>query len=295
MTAKTIEKYLDQLEEALSGSDRALIQDALSDAEEHLRTALENMQAAQPDTPETEAIQSIIEEYGSPEEIAEAYREVETYTRPALATPKTDQRSGLARFFGVFAEPQAWGALVYMLISLLTGTIYFSWAVTGVLTSLVFALFIFGLPLAALFVLSIRGVALVEGRIVEALLGIRMPRRPIFSPPNLGWRQRLWAQLLELQTWKILVYLILQMPLGLAYFSVFVLLIATAITLAALPIFSSLGMPVLMINGTNYYPPVETFPFTVAFGVLLATLAMHLAKALGNLHGRFAKWMLMSH
>ena len=41
---------------------------------------------------------------------------------------------------------------------------------------------IFGIPLAALIFLSFRGLAWLEGRIVEALLGVRMPRRPVFAP-----------------------------------------------------------------------------------------------------------------
>jgi uncharacterized membrane protein len=35
-----IDEYLARLREALEGTDRATIQDALADAEEHLRTAL---------------------------------------------------------------------------------------------------------------------------------------------------------------------------------------------------------------------------------------------------------------
>ena len=36
----SIEQYLAELKKELAGSDRATIQDALSDAEEYLRTAL---------------------------------------------------------------------------------------------------------------------------------------------------------------------------------------------------------------------------------------------------------------
>ncbi len=35
------------------------------------------------------------------------------------------------------------------------------------------------------------------------------------------------------------------------------------------------------------------FPFTIAFGILLTTVTMHLAKWIGGLHGRFAKFMLV--
>ena len=39
---KNVDEYLLELKKELKGSDSALIQDALSDAEEYLRTALEN-------------------------------------------------------------------------------------------------------------------------------------------------------------------------------------------------------------------------------------------------------------
>ena len=40
---KSIDEYLDQLKEEMKGGDSATIQDALSDAEEHLRAALGNL------------------------------------------------------------------------------------------------------------------------------------------------------------------------------------------------------------------------------------------------------------
>ena len=294
MTANSITGYLTQLRVALEGSDKAIIQDALSDAEEHLRSALEIMSADQPDTPKAEALQAIIGEYGAPDEIAAAYREIEAYTQPVLAPAKPRKRGNFfARFFGIFIDPSAWGSLVYMLISLITGVLYFCWAFIGVSTLLVFCLFIFGLPLAAFFVISIRGVALIEGRIVEALLGVRMPRRTVFSPADMNWLERLWAQLKDKQTWLMLVYMILQGALGYIYFTLFIFLISAALMLMAVPIMSSFGLPIVIFGDVQYFAPLELLPLTVLVGALLATLTMHLAKLMGKWHGRFAKFMLV--
>ena len=49
---KSIEQYLDLLKAELSGSDVATVQDALADAEEHLRAALANLREAQPEISE---------------------------------------------------------------------------------------------------------------------------------------------------------------------------------------------------------------------------------------------------
>ena len=63
---RTIAEYLDQLRIALRGADPALIQDALYDAEDHLRSEL----AENPGVPEADVIAKVASSYGSPEEVA---------------------------------------------------------------------------------------------------------------------------------------------------------------------------------------------------------------------------------
>ena len=146
---KTIEEYLSTLKQALKGSDTATIQDALADANEHLSTALESLRESQPDLDEEDALQQVIEQYGTPEETAAAYLEVERRTFPGLTSATVKKQSSLlGRFFGIYVDPRAWGSLLYMLIAFVTGVVYFSWAVTGLSISISFAIFIFGLPVA---------------------------------------------------------------------------------------------------------------------------------------------------
>ena len=158
---KSIEEYLDLLKIELQKSDAATIQDALSDAEEHLRAALANLREARPEISEQDALGQVIEHYGSPSETASAYAEVERRTVPQL-TREIPKNTSLGNFFGVYTDARAWGALLYMLIAFVTGVLYFTWAVTGLSISLSFSIFIFGLPLALLFLLSVRGLALLE-------------------------------------------------------------------------------------------------------------------------------------
>jgi len=106
---KTIKEYLHQLKNQLANSDRAIIQDALSDAEEHLRDAYNNALVVYPNMSEEEALAQVIEKYGTPDEIASAYREVEFRTPPALARRKTysEKRPTGIRFFGVYTDSSA--------------------------------------------------------------------------------------------------------------------------------------------------------------------------------------------
>jgi hypothetical protein len=293
---KSIEEYLRALRSELKGSDAATIQDALADAEEHLRTALESLREKKPDLQEAEALAAIVEQYGSPEETAAAYVEVERRTPPGLGRAAGARpHSPLERFFGVYGDPRAWGALLYLLIALVTGTVYFSWAVTGLSLSISFALFIFGLPFAVLFLLSVRGVALLEGRLVEALLGVRMPRRPLFAPRGVKWQERIRSLLLDKHTWLALTYLIMQLPLGIFYFLLVVISASFSISGIAVPILQwTLDMPVIWGSHLIYKLPVEWFPLMLLGGILLWTGTMHLVKWIGWLHGRLAKIMLVA-
>ena len=292
---KSVEEYLRQLKKELAGCDRATIQDALSDAEEYLRDTL----TARPDLAEADALLPVIEKYGAPDEVAAAYREIESRVPTALAPARTSARKSLAsRFFGVFADPKAWGALFYLLFfSLFSGIIYFTWAVTGISLSLGLMVLIIGLPFIGLFVLSVQGIALVEGRVVEALLGVRMPRRPIFPGKSLGWWGRFKALISQKHTWLSIAYMILKLPLGIIYFVVFIVLIALSLFGIALPILEQ-GFdiyPLVINNVPYYYTPVWMMPLTVIAGILLLILTMHLAKVLGRMQGALAKALLVRY
>jgi uncharacterized membrane protein len=294
---KSIEEYLDQLKAELKDSDAATIQDALADAEEHLRTALANSKQEQPEASEEEALGQVIEQYGSPDETASAYKEVERLTHPSLV--RENQRSGsmLVRFFAIFADPRAWGALLYMLIAFVNGIVYFTWAVTGLSLSISFAIFIFGLPLAILFLLSVRGLALLEGRIVEALLGVRMPRRPKFSYQGLKWLERLKLLVTDKNNWKMFLYMLFQLPFGTLYFSVFVTLVSVSLSFMVSPILEAIfhqSVVGFIIGNVRYYLSTEWYPLVVIMGFLMLTASMHLFKWIGQLHGKYAKMFLVT-
>ena len=174
---RTVEQYLASLRECLRGADPALVQDALYDAEEHLRAEL----AQYPGDGEPEVLARIVASYGAPEEVADAYRANEVKVQAALRTPRPrPRRTAFGRFFGVYADTRTYLALLYMLFALFAGIFYFVFAVTGISMSVGFAILIIGIPFFLLFIGATRGLALVEGRIVEAMLGTRMPRRPLF-------------------------------------------------------------------------------------------------------------------
>ena len=104
---------------------------------------------------------------------------------------------------------------IYLLLSPVLGTLWFSWFVTVFATGLALAITLLGLPVLALGLWSIRGAAHAERRLLHRFLdleltaGYRRPQRP-------GWWPTFQARATDPQTWRDFGYLFGQMPLGLA-------------------------------------------------------------------------------
>ena len=120
----------------------------------------------------------------------------------------------------MFVDPRVYKALLYMLISLATGVAYFTIVVTGVSTAAGLLILVIGIPLLLLVLGIVRGMALFEGRLVEVLLGTRMPRRPRAEPPDAGFLKRMLFWVKDGRTWASMAYMILMLPLGIIYFTI---------------------------------------------------------------------------
>jgi len=292
---ETVKAYLDQLQRALKtvGATPGLISDALTDAEEHLRGEIQS----NPERSEAEVLASVVDTYGTPAEIAEEYKSMEATINGPF--PKSEQAPEHHHgFFGVIGDPRAYGALMYMLLSLVTGIFYFTWTVTFGAISLSFLIFIIGIPLMLLFLGSIRVLSHVEGRIVEGLLGVRMPRR--LAPTATD--ETLWARikdaLADIRTWSSMFYLLLMLPLGILYFTLAVVGIAVPLALIGGSIAGLLtgrshiqftDVPVL----DHLFHTAPGLLLAIAIGTLLVFLVLHLAKGVGWLHGRIAEVLLV--
>jgi len=299
---RSIAEYLEQLRAALRGADPALIQDALYDAEEHLRAELHE----RPGCSEADMLAQVVGSYGAPDEVADIYRDQEIRIQRALRPPPPKKRRSLVgRFFGVAADLRTYGALFYMLLALASGTFYFTWAVTGMSMSAGLLVLIIGIPFLVLFLGSVRGLSLLEGRIVETLLGVRMPRRPPYpAQQGQSWLQRIGAMFTDGRTWGTLFYMVLMMPLGIAYFTLAVTSLSVAGTLILFPLallFRHDWLQELYVDhriqldwGFGAHVPgwAEVVAMFV-LGVLLLFVTLHLVRGLGWLHGQLAKNLLV--
>jgi uncharacterized membrane protein len=300
-TPRTIAEYLDQLRAALRGADPALVNDALYDAEEHLRAEL----ADQPGRSEADMLAHVVGSYGAPEEVADIYRDQEIKIQRALRPPLPPKRRSTAgKFFGVAADPRTYSALFYMLLSLATGIFYFTWAVTGISLSLGLSVLIIGIPIIVLFFGSVRVLSLVEGRMVESMLGVRMPRRPVFSTRGMSFWKRVGTMFSDPRSWSTLFYMVMMLPLGIVYFTFVVTLIAVSLAFTLAPIIklaaSLAGFqdtcdgPSWVCNGVLWLDGWPGAFVLCMLGVLLLFTTLHIVRQVGHLHGLMAKHLLVA-
>lgn len=316
LTPHRIDDYLAQLRQALEGADPAMIQDALSDAEEHLRAEC----AARSTENEETVLRTITGSYGSPADVAAAYRDTERTVQAALSPTRRPATGAAAvadaaatrpgpmrRFFSAWSDTRSWTSLVFMLVTLVTGIFYFTVVVTGVSLSLGLAILIIGVPFFVAFIGFTRVLALVEGRLIEGLTGERMPRRAQPTAHG-GWLARIGAMLRDPRTWTTLVYQLLMLPIGTLYFSV-------AITISALGVGLLGGSVVGVLQSVGADLPsgwrttgdevtlavplsgIEAFLVAITslvVGVLLLTALLHLARLVGRFHGKLAKRLLVA-
>ncbi len=291
----TIPAYLEQLRRSLAGADPALVQDALYDAEEYLRSEL----AENPGKSEADVIASVAGSYGAPEEVADIYRETEVTVQTALRPPAPPPRKSLlGRFFGVVAEPRTYASLFYMLLSLATGIFYFTWVVMGISLSASLAVLIVGIPFVILYFGSVRVLSLVEGRIVEVMLGERMPRRPLYSSRGKPLLTRIGELFTDPRVWATQLYFLLMLPLGILYFTVAVTFLSVSLAFIAAPVafwFNGMDHSMLSIDGFPLYTGLEPWALPLVFvaGIVLLFATLHLARGVGRLHGLLAKHMLV--
>ncbi len=318
---KSIPEYLERLRAELAGSDPALVQDALYDAEEYLRNARAELAGAglpgsdgtrgsEPESGaaagavgegEAEPMRRAIERYGSPQEVAEAYRTTEVRVAAALAQPgrprpleSARQKPPLAGVLRILTDPTAYGSLLYMFLALPTGILYFTWAVTGLSLSLGTGILIIGLPIFLLFLATVRALSLVEGRLVESLLGLRMPRRPRFVNPAEPFWQRIRSRVSDRTTWTTLLYMILSLPLGVISFALFTTLMSISLALLLAPFAEAFfGLPFITVGMWSFHLPVLMTPIVWLAGLGDLLVLLHLARGAGRLRGAMAKSMLV--
>jgi hypothetical protein len=213
----------------------------------------------------------------------------------AATAPPATFPSVWQQIFGVFADPAVYKALAYMILSLGTGIAYFTIVVTGLSTAGGMLVLIVGIPLFVAVLGLVRAMALLEGRIVEVLLGTRMPRRVRSDPPGAGFLQRMWFWIRDGRTWASMAYMILMLPLGITYFTVAVTGLAVGLAFITAPVWGWFADGSFVWEGVTYewWFPAWGIPLAFVAGVIVLVGLMHVIRWIGRGHAAFAKAMLV--
>jgi hypothetical protein len=194
-------------------------------------------------------------------------------------------------FFEVLTERRAYTTLLYLLLSLATGILAFVWTVTGISLSLGLMILVVGLPLALAFLAGTRLLAVGELHLLRLLVGAPA-EVPGPVPAGTGFLDRLKALATDGRTWTSLLYFVLHLPLGLAYFSAFVTLLATGLSLLAVPVARLLhasgriDFDLACLDAVGNHPTLAAVLCGLV-GLALVPLTLHLALLLG----RFQTWL----
>jgi hypothetical protein len=184
-----------------------------------------------------------------------------------------------------------------MLLALGTGIAFFTVVVTGLSLSAGLMVLIVGLPFLLLYLAAVRALSRLEGRLVETLLGAKIPKRPLSQPGDLGFVQRIWFWLKDGRTWKAMVYMLLQLPLGILHFAVAVAGWAAGAWLIVLPFIQWIGGRTYIHYGsgsTEFLFQSWQLPLLFVAGCLVILGWMHLIRAMGRAHAAYARVMLTS-
>jgi hypothetical protein len=158
-------------------------------------------------------------------------------------------------------------------------------------------------PFFLTFVALSRVVALAEGRLIEAMTGIRMPRRPVYQGTALGFWPRIGQMLKDWRTWSTLAYFLSMLPIGIIYFVIALVGLTVSLTFMFMPVAVTLSRfgvfgPGAVEVFSNAEPAILwSTPlafFLMGAGLLLLTSLMHLARGIGRLHALYAKSLLVA-
>src|SRR5262249_17302670 len=137
-------------------------------------------------------------------------------TAAGTFTPDSD----VDRIFGPVLQAQTYRHLIYELLEFPLGIAYFLLMITGISIGAGLAIIAIGFVILVIGLATARLCGRFERELSKAMLGA------VFEPrPPLIWNWR--AMLRDRATWRVVIYLILRLPLGVAGFVSSVLMLAT--------------------------------------------------------------------
>jgi signal transduction histidine kinase len=199
----------------------------------------------------------------------------------------------IKRLLSDIFDPLTYRRITYMLLALPLGVVEFTFLVTAISFGVGTAITLIGIPVLIATVYAWRWLAQLERRLISTLTGVHIssPYRP--EPTTRGWWRKLQARLADPATWKDLVFLFLQLPLGIASFVIAVVVLGVAVGFLAVPAYYWAvpdGLELGIMQADTLLEALALVPI----GALVAFVGIPGLSLLGRAYGELAAQLLGS-
>ena len=200
----------------------------------------------------------------------------------------------IARLARDLFDLRTYGRIAYLLVALPLGVIEFCFLVTAIALGVGTAVTLIGIPVLIFTVYAWRSLAGLERSLIGLLTGVEIPSPYRAERPGASWWDKLKLRLADPATWKDLVFLLLQFPLGIASFVVATVVLGIAIgSLWAPAYYWALpdGIDVGLFHADTLPEALALMPL----GALALFVGIPALGALGRLYGLLGAMLLGSN
>ena len=199
----------------------------------------------------------------------------------------------IARLTRDLFDGRTYGRILYLLLALPLGIAEFTFLVTTISLGVGLLITLVGVPILIATVFVWRWIAQLERGLIGLLTGEAIPS-PYRPDPAGSWWGRIRARLADPATWKDLVFLLLQLPLGIVSFTVTAVVLGAALQALTAPAWYwavSGGIDLGVVNIDSLWEALAFVPV----GAALTFVGIPALGALGRLYGELAALLLGSN
>ena len=183
--------------------------------------------------------------------------------------------------------------LVYLLLALPLGILYFVILVTGYALGAGLIITLVGVPILVTMIFVTYLLGDLDRAMTSKLLGVKIAKPEAIPARDDSARSILVTQLKSLEFWKEFVYLLLKMPLGVITFTVTIVFISLSLGLIAAPFILTYVPEARMMLWYGYeIDTMQKAVVTSVVGLGLGVLTIFLINGFANAMGSISVWAL---
>lgn len=200
------------------------------------------------------------------------------------------------RFFGIAMQGKTYLNILYLLIMLPLGIIYFTVVVTGFSLTIGLLILIIGIFIAFIFLILIRGISTLHLHYASTFLGFELPPKVEVATTTKDFWGQLKKIITDAKTYTSMIYMLLELPLGIIYFTLIITFLAVSIAFIASPILWILNDEgVFYVSGDDWlwHEDFGNTIFLLLAGIVLFFGTLHLGNGLAKVERFLCKNLLV--